>query len=165
MMTHVSHLARDPAGAAAAEMALVVPLLLALMLGSFDLGNYFLSEHVVQKSVRDAARYAARLPLTDYPACVPLSATTTKIQQVARTGRPDGTGGIRLSGWTNNDTVSVTVDCTSGVNTGIYTDFPNGAPVFTVSAAVPYPSLFGVLGLGSPSLSLNATSQAAAFGA
>jgi hypothetical protein len=61
-------------------------------------------------------------------------------------------------------TVSMTCD-TSGTYTGIYVDFPGGVPIVTVTAAVPYPSLFGVLGLGSPSLLLNAQSQSAVFGA
>ena len=52
-------LASDDA-AAAAEMALVVPLLVILMFGSFELGRYFLDEHVVVKAVRDGARYASR---------------------------------------------------------------------------------------------------------
>jgi hypothetical protein len=61
-------------------------------------------------------------------------------------------------------TVTLTCD-TSGTHTGIYSvyPFPDGVPVITVSAAVPYESLFGVIGLGSLSLTLNATSQSAVF--
>ena len=46
-------------GAAAAEMALVLPILIALMFGSFELGNYFLNQHVVTKAVRDGLRFEA----------------------------------------------------------------------------------------------------------
>src|SRR5215217_7313983 len=53
-------LGHDVRGSAAAEMALVLPLLLALMFGSLELGDYFLSEHVLLKGVRDGAVYAAR---------------------------------------------------------------------------------------------------------
>src|SRR3546814_3109530 len=60
-------LARDRSGAAAAEMALVSPMLIILMFGSFELGNYFLDEHVVLKAVRDGARYAARQNFTTMP--------------------------------------------------------------------------------------------------
>lgn len=164
-------LADDGSGSSAAEMALSLPIFLALLFGSVELGNFFLSEHVVQKGVRDAARYAARLPITDYPACTQTSDAETRIQRVARTGRPDGTD-QRIAGWDSDDQVTVTVACLTDsglgyVNKGIYRDFPSGGrvPVITVSASVPYPSLFGTLGIGSPSLTLNAQSQSAAYGA
>jgi len=170
MMRLLVRLAADPAGAAAAEMAMVTPLLILLMFGTFELGHFFLSEHVVQKSVRDAARYAARLPLTKFPSCGdPSGEDLEKIQRVARTGHPDEGGAPqRLQGWTANGmtTVTVTPD-TSGIYEGIYTDFPcpSGVPIVTVSASVPYPTLFGALGLGGPTLQLNAQSQTALFGA
>jgi Flp pilus assembly protein TadG len=65
-MMRASHLLKDRTAAAAAEMALVLPILLILIFGSVELGYYFMSEHVVDKAVRDAARYAARLPVTDF---------------------------------------------------------------------------------------------------
>ena len=147
-------------------MALLAPFLVLLMVGAVDVGNYLLSEHAVQKGVRDAARYASRLPITDYPGCVPTASTESQIQKVARTGEPDGTTG-RVVGWTNDTMTDVNVVCSPvGTYTGIYSvyPFPNGVPVITVSAAVPYESLFGVIGLGSLSLTLNAESQSAVFG-
>jgi len=166
-MSGAVRLAADRAGSAAAEMALALPLLLVLLFGTFELGNFFLSEHVVQKSVRDAARYAARLPMTDYPSCAPTTTAEAQIQRVARTGRPDAGGAIqRLRGWSSDAMTSVLLTCdTSGTYTGIYTDFPGGVPVVTVSASVPYPTLFGSMGLPTPSLTLNAKSQSAVFGA
>jgi len=166
MMRRLTRLASDRSGASAAELALALPLLLILMFGPFELGYYFMSEHVVQKAVRDAARYAARLPMTDYLSCTPSAAAEQRIQRVARTGTPDGTGTPRILGWSADTMTTVAMSCdTSGTYTGIYTDFPTGAPTVTVTAAVPYPSLFGVLGLGNPSLMLNAQSQSAVFGA
>jgi Flp pilus assembly pilin Flp len=165
MMKTVRRLAADNRAAAAAEMALLAPLLVLLMLGSVDVGNYFLSEHIVQKGVRDAARYASRLPISAYPACTETSAAETQIQKVARTGEPDGTT-ARVVGWTDDTMTDVRVDCLPiGTYTGIYDvyPFPDGIPIVTVSASVPYESLFGVIGLGSPSLTLNATSQSAIF--
>lgn len=164
-MTTLRRLAADSRAAAATELALVMPLLLLLMLGSFEVGNYFLSEHVVQKGVRDAARYASRLPISAYPSCVPTSATETKIQKVARTGEPDGTA-VRVRGWTDDTMTTVTLACdTSGTHTGIYAvyPFPDGVPVITVSARVPYAPLLGTIGFSSPSLTLNAASQSAIF--
>ncbi len=167
-MMILRRLAADRAGSSAAEMALVMPLLLVLMFGTFELGHYFLSEHVVQKAVRDAARYAARLPLASYTGCPATVAdpTLTRIQKVARTGLPDGTV-QRLQGWSADTMTTVTLTCTpTGTPyTGIYTAFPTGVPVVTVSASVPYPTLFGALGLGNPSLQLNAASQSAVYGA
>ena len=174
MMRLLAHLMRDRKASAAVEMALVLPLLMVLMFGAMDLGNYFLSEHVVNKSVRDAARFAARLPFADYPSCaVPSGGTAEQqTQRVARFGDPDGSGTARLPGWTNDSMTTVTMTCDTDpsdiyVNGGIYADFPNGgeAPIVTVSAQVPYNSLFGVLGLGSVSMNLNAQSQAAVIGA
>lgn len=155
----------DRSGSSAAEMALVMPLLLVLMFGTFELGYYFLSEHVVQKAVRDAARYAGRLPVASYPSCTVPAGTATSIQRVARTGLPDGAV-QRLQGWTADSMTTVTMTCdTSGTYVGIYKDFPSGVPVILVKASVPYPSLFGAMGLPAPNLTLNAASQSAGFGA
>ena len=160
----------DRNGSAAVEMVLVLPILLALMLGAVDVGNYFLSEHVVDKAVRDAARYAARLPLVDYTGCtVPGGGVAEQqAQRIARFGDPSGSGNARLAGWTADNMTTVTIACdttSSWAAGGIYTDFPTGAPVVTVSATVPYNSFFGALGLGKLTANLNATSQAAVIGA
>jgi Flp pilus assembly protein TadG len=170
MMHRIVSLVRDRNGTAGVEMALVLPLLLVLMFGSFELGNYFLSEHVVDKAVRDAARYAARLPLADYSSCsVPSGeAAEQQTQRVARFGDPSGSGAARLVDWTADSMTTVTISCdtTSSYGTGgIYADFPDGAPVVTVSTTVPYNTLFGMLGLGAVTLDLNARSQAAVIGA
>ena len=160
-MTLLRRLLANTRASAATEMALVTPLLLLLLFGTFEVGNYFLSEHVVQKGVRDAARYASRLPISSYPACNPTDPVRVQIKRLARTGAPDGTA-LRLSGWTADDMTTVTLACdTSGTHTGIYTvyPFPDGVPVVTVSATVPYLSLFGLLALGN----LNAASQSAVF--
>ena len=148
----------------------MIPMLIVLMFGSVDLGNYFMSEHVVDKAVRDAARYAARLPLADYPSCAVPSGGTVELQtqRIARFGDPDGNGNARLVDWTSDGMTTVTVACddSSSYGTGgIYTEFPDGAPVVTVTSTVPYKTLFGVLGLGAPTLNLNAQSQAAVIGA
>ena len=151
-------------------MALVIPFLLILIFGAFDLGYYFVSEHVVDKAVRDAARYAARLPIADYPSCtVPSGGTAEQqTQRLARFGNPSGGTLARLAGWTADGMTTVTIACdnSSSYGTGgIYSDFPNGAPVVTVTAQVPYNTLFGQVGLGTPTLNLNARGQAAVIGA
>ncbi len=165
MMRRTARLASDRSGTAAAELAMSLPLLLVLLFGTFELGNFFLSEHVVQKAVRDAARYAARLPTSSYPGCTPTAAALTEIQKIARTGRPDGTV-QRLQGWAADTMTTVTMTCdTSGTYTGVFDDNPLGAPTITVVSNVPYTSLFGTLGIGEPSLVLTARSQTAGYGA
>jgi Flp pilus assembly protein TadG len=168
-MTRSRHLICDRNGTAAVEMALSLPILLVLILGCFDASNYFLAEHVVQKGVRDAARYAARLPMINYncSGTTVASAASQQIRNVARTGAPDGTT-ARLYGWVDgNTTVTLTCDSSSvWANNGVYNQFPNGgaAPVITVSATVPYTPLFGYLFRGL-SLNASADSQAAVIGA
>lgn len=165
MMRTLLRLAADRSGASAAEMALATPLLLVLMFGSFEMGNYFLAEHVVQKAARDAARYAARLPMSNYTTCTVQDPALTQIQKVARTGRPDGTV-QRLQGWTADSMTNVAMACdTSGTYQGVYEDFPMGAPVVTVTATVPYASLWGSMGFGAANLNVYGRSQAAVFGA
>ena len=163
-MTSVSALLVDRTASAAAEMALVLPILLVMLFGSVELGNYFLSEHVVQKAVRDASRYAARLPVTNFDCGSGAMTNATPVQRLARTGDPAGTT-ARLVDWTDDTMTTVAVACdTSGTYTGIYTDFPMGVPVVTVTSSVPYTTLFGTMGLGG-TLTLNASQQAAVVGA
>jgi Flp pilus assembly protein TadG len=170
MRRPLSSLIRDRGGSAAAEMALSLPLLVILLFGAFEMGYFFLSEHVVQKSVRDAARFGARLAMTNYPSCtVPSGGTAEQqIRRVARFGNAAGTGTPRLLGWTADNMTTVTIACdnSSSYGTGgIYSDFPDGAPVVTVSATVPYNVFFGALTLGTGTINLNSHSEAAVIGA
>jgi Flp pilus assembly protein TadG len=172
----------DQSGSAAVELALSLPLLLVLMFGSLEVGNYFLSEHAVQKAVRDAARYGARLPMTDYPSCTVPAAGVAELgmQRLAKSGSPDGdydgngTQDKRLIDWTADNMTIVTINCSiagSFNNSGIYKDFPaaggvpGAAPVITVQATIPYKTFFGKLGLGASTVNLYAQSQAAVIGA
>lgn len=165
MMKLAHALIADRRGAAASEMALTLPFLILLLFAALELGYLFMSEHVVQKGVRDAARYASRLPMTAYPACSPTAGATTQIQKVARTGLPAGTNS-RLIGWTQDTMTSVNVICdTSGTYTGMFTDFPDGVPTVTVTAQVPHEPLFGLVGFPVPTINLNAQSESAVFGA
>ena len=66
-MTVSRFLRSDVRGAAAAEMALVLPLLILIMFGSFEMGNFFWESHIANKAVRDGARFAARQNFTDMP--------------------------------------------------------------------------------------------------
>ena len=108
---------KDQSGSSAAEMALVTPFLIILMFGAFELGNYFLSEHVVVKAVRDGARYAGRLSFSNY-SCpdessdnVPGGSVVADTRNIVRTGQLASNGNTRLIGWTDPDSITVTYDC------------------------------------------------------
>lgn len=154
----------DRRGVAAAEMALVTPLLMILMFGSFELARYFLDEHVVVKAVRDGARFAGRLNFADFTCATASAGAQQSIRDITRTGVLGGTT-PRLSYWTSPATVTVSVACdTSGTYKGIYDGVAMGAPVVTVSATVPYVSLFGLVGFDTTGLALSASSESAVMG-
>jgi hypothetical protein len=153
-------------GVAAAEMALVTPILIVLMFGSLEMGNFFLQEHVVTKAVRDGARFAARQPFREFPGCVPSREVERLSRNVVRTGVVENDGPPRLAGWTNGSTVTVSAACkTDAVYDGIYAGSALDAPVVTVTASVPYLPLFVRFGLYSNNnYTLSAQSQAAVTG-
>lgn len=167
-------LTRCQSGAAGAEMALMVPLLVTLMFGAFELGYYFYNEHIVVKGVRDAARYASRQPALYAPEpCVPglvTGAPAPAIDNVARYGKAtvQDIDKPKISGWTSS--VEVMLSCRdivaySGTDyAGIYKG-KKKVPVVTVTARmVEYPSLFKTLGFTSSGLKLNASSESAVMG-
>ncbi|MGH6782616.1 MAG: TadE/TadG family type IV pilus assembly protein [Sphingomonadaceae bacterium] len=160
-----SRLVRCDSGTAAAEMALVMPLLLVIIFGAFELGNYFLNNHAVAKAVRDGARYASRRSFVEYSCSTVSTDVLDKTRNITRTGQVATGGTPRVYGWTNPATITMSVSCdTSGTYTGIYTGMATGAPVVTVTAAVPYIPLFNSLGFSSASLFLRSRSQSAVMG-
>ena len=164
---------RHDGGAAAAEMALVIPMLLILMFGAFELGNYFLSEHVLLKGVRDGAVYAARQDLlANYncaagPVTVP-TAVVSDTKTLVRTGQLSG-GTDRLPNWDDGSTIfTITANCVTSAGgtalSGMYASNGGQVPVITVDAQLPYESVLAAIGFNSTALRLNATEQAAATG-
>jgi hypothetical protein len=166
--------ARDRGGNAAAEMALVVPLLMVLMYGTAELGNYFLDQHAVTKQVRDGARFASRLSLAEPYACpdavFAASDADAQIINVTKTGSTDGsaTGRFPTAFWAQCGTdpvVEVAMRCVDkDLYSGIYAGLDGDVPVVKVTADVAYPSLFGTLGLGTTGLCLHAESESAVAG-
>lgn len=135
----------DRSGVAAAEMALVTPLLVALMFGTFELGRYFLDSHVVVKGVRDGARFAGRQPFTEMP-CGGTATDEADIKDLVRTGTTTDGAPARLPYWSNPATITVTITCDSTAAytaSGIYSYPTGGARRVTVTAQVPYVTLFG----------------------
>jgi Flp pilus assembly protein TadG len=161
-------LLREDKGAAAAEMALVLPLLLIIMFGSLELGNYFMNEHTLVKAVRDGARFAARQSFANYTSCTgaPGGSVVADTKNVVMNGALSG-GAIITPNITSSD-ISVTTSCMTDANgqtmSGIYKGRTDGAQIVTVNASVnyrPVASAFGFSGIG---MKLNAASEAAVAG-
>lgn len=165
---------RDRRGAAAAEMALVTPLLAVILIGSVELGNFFYNEHILLKAVRDGARYAARQGFENYdcsggPSDAVRDDTRELVQTMVLTGGSD-----RMVDW-DAATIAVTERCVSTATDmsnstetmiGIYEDLSlGGVPIVTVSATVPYTPVIGApFGFSGVGFNLNASQEAAVMG-
>ena len=158
----------DSSGAAAVEMALMLPLLLMLVFGTFEGGHYLWSEHKVVKAVRNGARYAARTNFSNFGAC-PTVDGEAEIKKLIRTGYLNGdnpwisgTDNPVVPGWSDGD-VMVTCAYVSGQG-GLYGTRAGIAPIVTVTAIVDYPSLFQMFGIGSSGVHLYSTAQSPVMG-
>jgi Flp pilus assembly protein TadG len=178
-MRRLRALIRARSGAAAAEMAMVAPFLLILMFGSLELGSLFMDQHALEKQVRDGARFAARLEISDDYSCpgtvFAASDANDQIINVTKTGATTGSGNPRWgSYWSRTcdgatQPVTVAIRCVSkddidtggSGNTGIYTTLAgDDIPVVSVTAAVKYQSVFAALGFDSSNICLRAESEA-----
>ena len=135
-----NRLANDSRGVAALEFAFFLPILLVLAGGIFDVGRALYQAETVDKALRDGAIYAAHL-------ADPFSATAeTAVENLVKTGNPDGTGDYLVSGFADAS-ASVSVTSLS------YDLDGTSLPVIKVSAQVPFDPLFPVLfSLFDPSL-------------
>lgn len=158
-------------------MALVTPLLLLIMFGSVEMGNYFYDEHKLAKAVRDGARYAARQRFANYTACTgsPPQAVIDDTRKIVRKGALDGAASDLLPNWDSAGvSFSVMMSCQATLDlgggnsmapSGIYAGMTSGAPTVTVTASLPYQPVVGsAFGFSGANLSLNATQQAAVAG-
>lgn len=172
MLRHLSFF--DRRGAAAAEMALVAPLLVTILIGSIELGSYFYNEHILTKAVRDAARYAARQPFANYSACSgePTGTVGAETRALVRTSLLTG-GSDRFPDIDDSDIVleiscETTADPMTGSTenlSGIYKYNASGAPIVTVTASVPYAPVIGApFGFSGAGINLNASQAAAVMG-
>lgn len=163
-MTRVVFFLRDSRGAAAAEMAMMLPLLLALMFGAFEAGHYFYTEQKIIKAVREGARFAGRQPFASFPCGgAANAAAVANIRQVTRTGTITGTVS-RVPNLALDD-ITVTHRCdTSYDGQGIFKGTSGGAPIVRVVARADYASLFNTLGFIDSTSSVFASSEAAVNG-
>lgn len=161
-------------------------MLIILMFGSMELGNYFLDQHAVTKQVHDGARFASRMTLANPYVCSAEvahvladvdtdgdgegDAASVQIVNVTKTGSVDGSATGRFEGdfWDGCGTdapLTVTTRCVSKANYGgIYNGLSGDIPVVKISASVDYPSLFAAIGFNSANLCLRASSEAAVAG-
>ena len=146
---------RNRDGAALVEFTLSFPLLLALGAGITEMGIALHQQHVITKSVRDAARFAAR-QFVAAPSC-PLNTVAewgtivAETQSVALRGKLSASAPLLLPNWSQAAQVTVSDACSPAgalVSTaGAGADFP----VITVSASVPYAGVgfLSLIGLSS----------------
>ena len=174
----MSRLARDARGSAAVEMALALPILMALFFGSVELGNYFQSQHVLVKGLRDGAVFVARQDISKFNCTTGAidSGVVAEAKKLIQKSILDNAADDRLPLWANTTTYSFGVACptsvsiTSGSTTtttgmgGIYVANSNRAPVVTINVSMPYRLLMSGWGLTPISLKLNATQQAVVMG-
>ena len=92
---HVFRLKNDQRGTALIELAVVLPVLLAICLGVFEFGNAIYGRHLIENGVRDGARYAAGLP---HSTVAEINTATTYAENIALTGAISG-GSLRVSWW------------------------------------------------------------------
>jgi Flp pilus assembly protein TadG len=162
----------DSRGAAAAEMALVAPLLCVILFGSVELGSLFYNEHILDKAVRDGARYAARQGFTNYGCSgAPSGTVVANTRALVRTSLLSG-GNDRFADIEDND-ITLSTSCATtatGVSStenmlGIYRGAASGAPIITVTAVVDYTPVIGAgFGFSGAGWRLHASQQAAVTG-
>ena len=165
-MASVRSFSRDTRGTAAVEMALMLPIVMALLFGGMEGGYYFWSEHRVVKAVRDGARYAGRQSFKWFDCSAGVvtdSDTNTKVKNLTRTGTLDASGAPFIPGWADDDTSVTVAACDTATAVGMFSNQPSAIRV-RVSADVPYRSLFIVLGFDTSALRLRASEQAVVMG-
>lgn len=173
-MIRFARLFRDCRAAAAAEMAMVAPLLCLIMLGSAELGRYFYNEHVVVKAVRDGAIFAARRSIDEFTCTKPGSGVAFTIGTINVNVRNATTALIQTgvlangSGLTPQSTSAIPVYTLRCYTTapdgttlaGIYTANDGVVPVLLIDATVPYNTILKGFGFGT-TITLRASEQAA----
>jgi|WetSurMetagenome_2_1015567.scaffolds.fasta_scaffold72943_3 Flp pilus assembly protein TadG len=155
VLSRLRRLGKEQGGAVLVEFTLVAPLLIGLMCGLAEFGQILRQYHIMQKGVRDAARYLSHV--SAQPPCTGISdpnwgTEVANAQNLAVYGTT--TAGTPLyRGWTDPTTVSVPAPaCLANPRV-------NGAalPQITVTATAPYNDLgmLAFLGLGAITLTVS----------
>jgi len=172
--------ARTTRGNAGVEFALLLPLLGLLLFGGIEIGRALHDFHVVNESVRDAARYLSRVdvncPSAGTGVGTPANSTDVdRAKALAITGSIDTLSpapGL-LSGWdypSDASTVTVRFDCidnplVGGVREleGLYV-FDNFVPHVVLTADVPFTFLFGEMVTSDPTITITLSHNVAVIG-
>lgn len=138
MVTRIGTSAMEQRGTAMLEFAIALPVLLFMMLATFELGRVISQYNTLTKAVRDGARYAASTAGGGTTGLVNVtSSIQTAVTNLVVTGTADGSGSHLLPG--PAPTVSVTDD---------------GNGYVSVSASYAYQPVIGsslpTFGLGAP---------------
>lgn len=135
-------------GSAAAEFALILPLLIMFLAAVMDFGRLMMDYHAASKSIRDASRYLSRVGVTcdagggavdnigDITIAKNLALSGSVVTPVA--------GDYLLPYWTDPNSISVNVTCIE--NTGQFSGRYEAIafiPSLTVTATVPFSLFFG----------------------
>lgn len=146
-------LARENAGGALVELTLLMPLLLTLLCGMAEFGLMLRQYGVLDKGVRDAARFVARAAgTTPCPSPGWSGAVETAAKNLVLTGSPTG-GSPLIKTLTDPSVVSLSASsCQPGFRgpaAGVYS--------VTVTAGAPYEDLglLSFLGLDPPTLTVS----------
>ena len=147
------------------EFTVTAPLLIALGLGVGEFGRALQHHHVVNKAMRDAGRFLARVPVdcsggAGSTGSISLAGEVTKAKNLAMNGEVTG-GSPRIDYWTDANTIAVNVDCTDR-GTSLRSPFagdPDVMPVIEVTATVPYQDLGLLTALGLGGITFSASHQ------
>jgi Flp pilus assembly protein TadG len=149
-LTFLKRLLVCTAGTATIEGVIVLPVAISLMAGGVEFGRIFSTYDTADKSMRDAARYLARVPedhICDWG--------LTNAKNLAVYGNIAGTGDPLIPGWT-----TATVSLQSPICGAAFSD----PVVIDLRAAVPY-SLFMLTAIGlSNSITFNVKHEERSIG-
>lgn len=171
MARGLSSFVRETRAAAAAEMALILPMAFALIFTTMEAGYYFQTEHKAVKYVREGARYASRQHFDNFDcsgtgalaASADATTAAARIRNVTLTGQVEG-GRPRIADWEAGD-INVNISCDDGYGTGLYSETNNvKAPVVSVSTRFGYTPILGLLGFDIRQTQVVARAQTAVMG-
>ncbi|HYH17747.1 MAG TPA: TadE family protein [Azospirillum sp.] len=142
---------RDRRGSVIVEAAMVLPMVMVLLCGLVEMGRALQHQHTLTESVREAARYLARVPLACPAGGDPNWATArSNAQHLAATGRVSG-GQPLVTGWTDASFTIADPVCETWSGRAVQ--------LITVSANVPYGDLGLLQVLGLDAVRLGASHQ------